>query len=528
MSTPPLYAPLRSAIAATLGVFFRRIQVVGEEQVPETGPVLFVGNHPNSLLDPAALIAVSHRPIAFAAKDVLFANPALRPILRGVGALPIRRRVDSDGKVDDATAAAASTAASVDNSGAFAAMHAQLEAGGAIGVFPEGLSHDEAQLQPLKTGAARVALGTKGAPVRIVPVGLNYSSPKRFRSNVLVRFGPPILVDEAWRARAAIDLHGTARALTLRIDLALRALTINADDWDTLRVLETVRRLYQPPGLSLEARVELGQRFAAGYEKLRGQPEISGLFDRVRRFRNRLDAIDLTERDLQTDWRLTAVFARFWRRSGRALLWLPLAIPGLLLHAPAALLAAAVGAIATPRRDVVATTKLLAGFVLVVATWIGLSVAMVLAWGSRAAMLMPLLPLSGWAALRVIERYADGRELLGSLWNFLRFRQEVADLRRERRRLEAAVVGAVVRFLPADLEPLFLAASVERLGDAASPGSAAGLSVLDGEVASAALDAQGVDDADADAWLRVFADLLGHSTPPVATANANDDASAPE
>lgn len=512
----PLYGPLRTLIRALLGVFFRRVRTTGEELLPPDGPLLLVGNHPNSLLDPAVLIVATERPVLFAAKEDLFDNPGLRPILRGVGAVPIRRRIAADGKVD---AAAISAPVRVDNSAAFTAMHGLLAAGGAIGIFPEGLSHDEAQLQPLRTGAARLALATPigSAPLPIVPVGLNYSAPKRFRSNVLVRYGPPIWIDDIRREAFAADAKAAGRALTEEIDLALRALTINAEDWDTLRVLETVRRLYQPPGLSLEARVELARRFAAGYEQVRDRPDVRALFDAVRQFRERLDAIDLGERDLAQDWRFRTVLARFWRRSGRALLWLPLALPGLLLHLPAALLAGLVGRLATPRRDVVATTKLLVGLALVVATWVACAV-LLWQYGTQppltlalwqVAALLPLLPLSGWAALRLVERYADARELLLSMVAYLRYRREVAALRRERRLLEAAVVRAVVRHLPADLEPLFLEASAERLGglgDAELPDAA---DRRDAEVAAAAMDAAGVPSDASLRWLVAFDELLG-------------------
>ena len=77
-------------------------------------------------------------------------------------------------------------------------MFAVLGEGGAIGIFPEGLSHDEAQLAQLKTGAARLALGgaqRSTQPIQIVPCGLTFIHPKRFRSRVLVQFGPPIIVD---------------------------------------------------------------------------------------------------------------------------------------------------------------------------------------------------------------------------------------------------------------------------------------------------------------------------------------------
>ena len=62
-----------------------------------------------------------------------------------------------------------------------------------VAVFPEGISHDEVTLQPLKTGAARIALEAAddaGAEDLVtVAVGLVYDAKARFRSRALVRVG---------------------------------------------------------------------------------------------------------------------------------------------------------------------------------------------------------------------------------------------------------------------------------------------------------------------------------------------------
>ena len=52
-------------------VFFRQVEVVGLENIPP-GPVLFAGNHPNSLIDPILIITTCGRKVHFAAKDTLF------------------------------------------------------------------------------------------------------------------------------------------------------------------------------------------------------------------------------------------------------------------------------------------------------------------------------------------------------------------------------------------------------------------------------------------------------------------------
>ena len=141
-----IYRLFRALLQVATAVFFRRIEVVGLEHVPSSGPVIFCGNHPNSLLDPALIVTTCGRTVRFAAKDVLFRSRLLRVILNAFGAIPVQRSKDHKGKT-------------LDNSSAFERLFAVLASGETMGIFPEGISHDEAQLSRLKTGAARIAQG---------------------------------------------------------------------------------------------------------------------------------------------------------------------------------------------------------------------------------------------------------------------------------------------------------------------------------------------------------------------------------
>jgi glycerol-3-phosphate O-acyltransferase/dihydroxyacetone phosphate acyltransferase len=78
-------------------VFFRQIEIAGLENVPTTGPVLFAGNHPNSLIDPILIITTCGRKVHFAAKDSLFKGRIMRALLKGLGAVPVARKDDHDG-----------------------------------------------------------------------------------------------------------------------------------------------------------------------------------------------------------------------------------------------------------------------------------------------------------------------------------------------------------------------------------------------------------------------------------------------
>src|SRR5438876_5625706 len=129
-----------------LRVYFRRIEVAGLEHVPRESPVIFVLNHPNALVDPAFLLCLAPRPVSFLAKAPLFKMPVIGFFVRALDSLPAYRRQDEGQDVSR-------------NSETFAAARRLLARGVAVGICPEGTSHSHTTLQPIKTGAARMALG---------------------------------------------------------------------------------------------------------------------------------------------------------------------------------------------------------------------------------------------------------------------------------------------------------------------------------------------------------------------------------
>jgi glycerol-3-phosphate O-acyltransferase/dihydroxyacetone phosphate acyltransferase len=182
----------------------------------------------------------------------------------------------------------------IDNASLFADSVAALhEEGRALLLFPEGISYTLSSMQPLKTGAARVAqelLQKHGESIPIVPVGLNYVQKEKFRSNVLVEFGPPLRLDPT-----IADAKEQVRELTHRLDKALHDLTINAPDFDTLLDLR-IARLILADGrvLNLEQSVGLTRRMAAFYEDKKSEPQIQELKYRVSEYRKRLEELSIS------------------------------------------------------------------------------------------------------------------------------------------------------------------------------------------------------------------------------------------
>jgi len=130
-----------SMIRIITSTFFRRIDVVGLENVPADGAIIFAGNHPNALMDGWLLTAKCGRwPLHFVANAKLWKYRMLVPILNATGAVPVFRREEHDGDVD--------------NQRAFETLYEVIESGNCMGIFPEGVSHAESKILKLKTGAA--------------------------------------------------------------------------------------------------------------------------------------------------------------------------------------------------------------------------------------------------------------------------------------------------------------------------------------------------------------------------------------
>ncbi|KAI8065261.1 hypothetical protein BC940DRAFT_241574 [Gongronella butleri] len=198
----------------------------------------------------------------------------------------------------------------VDQSTLYDKVHERLHNGGCIVIFPEGGSHDQTQMLPLKAGFAIMALGAmaedENADVKIVPVGLNYFHPHRFRSRAVVSYGSPISIPREWVEK--YKQGGTAKreAIAALLDEGhegLKSVTTNAPDYDTLMVLNAARRLYKPAAthkLTIDQVVDLNRRFLLGYRYFKDNPECKELAAKVSAYNNQLKYFGLHDHQVET------------------------------------------------------------------------------------------------------------------------------------------------------------------------------------------------------------------------------------
>jgi glycerol-3-phosphate O-acyltransferase/dihydroxyacetone phosphate acyltransferase len=322
-----------------------------------------------------------------------------------------------------------------------------------MGIFPEGISHTAPQLARLKTGAARIAFGIKTAhpdlKLSIVPVGLTYLHRQRFRSQALVNYGEAISIDEAWMAQYREAEKEAVKSLTEEIEQRIKTLTVNTPSWEVMRLMHIARRLYRPDKvrLSLSTYTELTRRFAEGFLRASEEPAIQAMKEELEAYQARLDSLGLRDHDLRKDPGPMEIALRLFGRMLYLLILLPLAIPGLLLHLPVWVTAIVAGDGLTRRKDVVATTKLVSAILTVPLLYLAMAAGIAYLWGIWMALFAFLLmPIAGFATVRVLEqKLAIGRSLQ-AIARLLQYRSEVRKLRELRQILSTKIDALVDRF----------------------------------------------------------------------------------
>ncbi len=359
--------------------FFRLEAVVDPARALSTeGPVIFVGNHPNGLVDPGLLFVLVDRHVTFLAKEPLFRLPVLGWILKGLDALPVFRKQDGGG---DTSKNDSTLTASVD----------ALVRGRAITLFPEGKSHSEPQLADLKTGCARIALDAvaKGAKVRLVPIGITYGEKNRFKSLVHVEVGATLEVTSFSTGQGSADAEAVRR-LTDAIATSLSSITLNLEQWEDLPLVETAEALYALDKGDRAGDVERQKAFARGLSLLRAeQPErFDALKAEVMGFRRRLDLVQVRPEELTFQYRPTTV-ARFALRNLVWLFGLPLFLAGMVVFFVPYWIPISLVIATKPEKDTESTVKVLT-LLLLAPFWWALMVGLAWWWGGSIAGLVTL------------------------------------------------------------------------------------------------------------------------------------------
>ena len=181
------YSLIHKISVLAIKLFFNRISIQNKQIAPKSGPVIFVANHPNFFMDPLIVGSYCPRKLYFFAKSTLFNSSIKKWALTKFNLVPVYRKIDDKENMGG-------------NINSFKKGYEILEKNAAFLIFPEGVSIGKRVLEKLKTGAARIGLEAEfkndfNLNIVIIPIGLSYSDQVRFRSNIMIRFGDPIKLD---------------------------------------------------------------------------------------------------------------------------------------------------------------------------------------------------------------------------------------------------------------------------------------------------------------------------------------------
>jgi glycerol-3-phosphate O-acyltransferase / dihydroxyacetone phosphate acyltransferase len=428
-----LQALVRWLGEALVRLYYPSRIIDGGERIPAGKPLVFVLNHPNGLLDPIVLRVALGRPSRFLAKSTLFGNPFGRLAMNAFGSIPVYRAHESGARGQDASR----------NDESFARCRAELAAGGVLALFPEGVSHSDPEMRPLKTGAARIALSAEAEHdgrlgVTVVPVGLSYDHKTTFRSLVLLVVGEPIDVASILPAYRQEE-RAAVTSLTDQIGARLDEIVLQAESRELLAGIARVARWTSGPATGDDpedpaARHRRAREMAVAYARLRARDpaRLETIVAEVRRYWQTLRRLGVRD-----PWALELTAPRpgaIAAAVAKLVVAAPLAAIGAVMGWIPYRLAGRIAPRVTHDEDIISTVKLFAGTLFLFLGWTVEAIAV--GWARGAFWALPTFALGvvcGYVALRFEELVRD----VAAVWRAVSLRalhfktaQRIAERRR--------------------------------------------------------------------------------------------------
>ena len=210
-----LYSVLKVIVRLAAKIFCRKIIINNRKLLKEKGPMILACSHPNSFLDAVLMDILFEQPIWSLTRGDAFLNKRITKLFYKLKMLPVYRPSEGIENLSE-------------NYKTFDACFELFKRGEVVLIFSEGLCENEWHLRSLKKGTARVAYKCieENIPLKILPVGINYSSFKRFGKNLFVNFGniftandfDKTLSDGAWNQAFNNKLQQEFRPLVFEID----------------------------------------------------------------------------------------------------------------------------------------------------------------------------------------------------------------------------------------------------------------------------------------------------------------------
>ncbi|HVY74553.1 MAG TPA: 1-acyl-sn-glycerol-3-phosphate acyltransferase [Puia sp.] len=215
-----MYHLLRIYVWLGLKIYCPYLRLNRQDRLAEKGPLILAANHPNAILDAMIIGTLFREPIYFLSRGDVFSHPLISKVLSSLRLIPVYRL--SEGKEYLRL-----------NAKSFDRCDHEISKGAIVLIFAEGSCEHQWKLRPLKKGTARVALKAMfgeapASGLRVLPVGLNYSSFDGPGKTVLVEFGSMISVADMGQEKPEAALMPEFnKLLTARLQACVLQSTAN-------------------------------------------------------------------------------------------------------------------------------------------------------------------------------------------------------------------------------------------------------------------------------------------------------------
>lgn len=229
------YALFKQAVAFWHDkVYYRKIIVIGTENINPDHHLIFAPNHQNALMDALAVLFTHKGQPVFLARADIFRKKAIASFLYFIKILPVYRLRDGFSTLKS-------------NDQIFQKTIDVIRNKNGLVILPEGDHVGFRRLRQLKKGICRIAFHADEATgfnlhIKIIPVGIEFSNYSRFRQVLTVVYGKPIEVSEyyqLYRESPEIALN----ELRSRLYAEIKSIMVHIETEDDYEAIDELRNI---------------------------------------------------------------------------------------------------------------------------------------------------------------------------------------------------------------------------------------------------------------------------------------------
>jgi glycerol-3-phosphate O-acyltransferase / dihydroxyacetone phosphate acyltransferase len=196
-----IYRFTQALMLIFLRLYYKTVYL-NTDRIPGKVPCIIASNHTNAFMDPILIGYRRVKKVKFFARGDVFRSPVAAFFLKKLGILPMYRLQEGFSEIKK-------------NAGSFDSFKLFLENRETILLYPEGICIQDYRIKPLKKGLAKVALdfainSPEGSKLAIVPLGMNFYDPSKFRSSLIVYTGDAFSIEpwiEPYKKNPAIAIN---------------------------------------------------------------------------------------------------------------------------------------------------------------------------------------------------------------------------------------------------------------------------------------------------------------------------------